>query len=86
MDTIFAPWQQGQPGDADFVPGRQTGQGQVAARENAQLQPGVSGAAQVPYTDVFASYAASAAETMERAYIPAGLKDYVREYFTHLEP
>ncbi len=84
-DTVFAPWQQGQPGEPDFVPGRQTGQGQETAREQAP-QPGSLGAALVPYAEVYASYAAAAAESMEREYVPAGLKDYVREYFTLLEP
>lgn len=86
LDTVFAPWQQGQPGDPDFLPGRQTGQGQETTRETAQPQPGAPGAALVPYAEVFASYADAAVETMEREYVPSGLKEYVREYFTHLEP
>jgi hypothetical protein len=86
IDTVFAPWQQGQPGDPDFLPGRQTDQGEETTRETAQPQPGAPGAALVPYSEVFASYADAAVETMEREYVPSGLKDYVREYFTHLEP
>jgi hypothetical protein len=86
LDTVFAPWQQGQPGDPDFLPGRQTDQGQETTRETTQPQPGASGAALVPYSEVFASYADAAVETMEREYVPSGLKEYVREYFTHLEP
>ncbi len=86
LDTVFAPWQQGQPGDPDFLPGRQTDQGEETTRETAQPQPGASGAALIPYSEVFASYADAAVETMEREYVPSGLKEYVREYFTHLEP
>ncbi len=84
--TVFAPWQRGQPGEPDFVPGRQTEQGEETVRENANPRPGAPGAALVPYTEVYASYSAAAAEAMARAYIPAGLKDYVKAYFTKLEP
>jgi len=86
LDTVFAPWQQGQPGDPDFLPGRQTDQGEETTHETAQPQPGAPGAALVPYAEVLASYADAAVETMEREYVPSGLKEYVREYFTHLEP
>jgi hypothetical protein len=86
LDSVFAPWQQSQPGEPDFLPGRQTGEGEEAARESAQPQPGAAGAALVPYAQVYASYAAAAAEAMEREYVPTGLRDYVRDYFTQLEP
>ena len=55
-------------------------------REGAQPQPGAVGAVTVPYAEVYASYAAAAAEAMEREYVPLGLKDYVRDYFAALEP
>jgi hypothetical protein len=76
----------GQPGEPDFIPGRQTGEGQETTREGEQPQPGATGAATVPYAEVYTSYAAAAAEAMEREYVPTGLKDYVRDYFTALEP
>ena len=85
LDTVFAPWQQGQPGDPDFLPGRQTGEGEEIVRES-RPQPGAAGAALVPYSDVYASYAAAAAAAMQRDYIPIGLREYVRDYFTLLEP
>lgn len=86
LDSVFAPWQQSQPGEPDFLPGRQTGEGEETTREGAQPQPGVASASLVPYAQVYASYAAAAAEAMEREYVPTGLRDYVREYFTQLEP
>ena len=49
-------------------------------------QAGTYAPALVPYAEVYASYSAAAAEALEREYVPAGLKDYVREYFTQLEP
>jgi hypothetical protein len=86
LDSVFAPWQQSQPGEPDFLPGRQTGEGEETAREGVQPQPGAAGASLVPYAQVYASYAAAAAEAMEREYVPTGLRDYVRDYFTQLEP
>jgi len=86
LDTIVAPWQRGQPGDPDFVPGRQTGQGQETVGEETDPQTGTPGAVTVPYAEVYASYSAAAAEALEREYVPAGLKQYVQDYFSKLEP
>ncbi len=85
-NTVFAPLQRGQPGDPDFVPGRQTGDGEETVRENMNPRPGTPSAALVPYTEVYASYSTAAVAAMDRAYIPAGLKAYVKTYFTNLEP
>jgi hypothetical protein len=85
LDSVYAPWQQGQPGSPDFLPGRESGQGEETVREEGP-QAGSSGPALVPYSEVYASYNTAAAEALEREYVPAGLKDYVREYFTRLEP
>jgi hypothetical protein len=85
LDSVYAPWQQGQPGSPDFLPGRESGQGEETVREEGP-QAGSSAPALVPYSEVYASYGAAAAEALEREYVPAGLKDYVREYFTRLEP
>jgi hypothetical protein len=86
LDTVAAPWQRGEPGDPDFLPGRRTDDGEETVRENQQPRPGAPGAAAVPYAEVYPSYAAAAAEALERAYVPAGLRDYVRDYFSRLEP
>ncbi|NJL06552.1 MAG: hypothetical protein HC911_16935 [Chloroflexaceae bacterium] len=40
----------------------------------------------VPYSEVFPDYAQSASEALDRGYIPPHLKDYVRDYFSQLEP
>jgi hypothetical protein len=40
----------------------------------------------MPYYEVFQSYLDSASQAIEQTYIPSGLKDYVREYFSNLEP
>ncbi len=40
----------------------------------------------VPYDQVYQKYAEIAGQTMERSYIPSGLQDFVKEYFSGLEP
>ncbi len=40
----------------------------------------------MPYHEVYYSYLDAANQTMERSHIPSGLQDYVREYFSQLEP
>lgn len=40
----------------------------------------------VPYTDVFGDYQDAANEALSDDYIPLGLKGYVRDYFSSLEP
>jgi len=73
-------------GEALFIPGQSTDQGETQVREQKELLPGAPGQALVPYHEVYYSYLDAAIEAMERSYIPSGLKDYVREYFSRLEP
>lgn len=67
----------GQEGRAN--PGAQSG-GQTAGGQ------GSGGLAEVrtPYKEVIGQYAAQATDALERAYIPADAKDYVKEYFAGL--
>lgn len=44
------------------------------------------GEALVPYDQVYGDYSQAAAEALEGSYIPLGIKEYVREYFSALEP
>jgi hypothetical protein len=44
------------------------------------------GQALVPYDQVYGDYSRAAAEALEGSYIPLGIKEYVREYFSALEP
>lgn len=44
------------------------------------------GAATVPYNQVFSDYAGAASEALNRGYVPLGLRDVVRNYFTSLAP
>ncbi len=40
----------------------------------------------VPYEEVYAEYANTAYETLAEDYIPIGMKGYIRDYFSSLEP
>lgn len=45
-----------------------------------------SGQARVPYRHVYADYAGQATAALESSYIPLGIKQYVHDYFSALEP
>lgn len=40
----------------------------------------------VPYSQVYGDYRDAAYEALDSDYIPLGLKGYVRDYFSSLEP
>ena len=44
------------------------------------------GSASVPYSSVFGSYANAASQALENGYVPLGLRDLIRSYFSSLEP
>jgi len=88
----------GAPYDEVYVPYRfdEGGAGADVGREDAG-QDGApvgdvpvpvpeGGQAGVPYQEVYADYAAEAGAALEGSAIPLGLKQYVREYFSSLEP
>lgn len=87
--TVYAPQAElklGPTGVSDFIPGQENPGGEVQTRESPSLQLGMVGVSLVPYQQVYRQYAAEAAQAMEREYVPLGLREYVREYFTRLEP
>jgi hypothetical protein len=84
---IYVPWERRQgSGEELSISGGDSGQGETQVRVQKDPLPGTSGPALVPYHEVYNDYLDAANQTMERSYIPSGLKDYVREYFSSLEP
>jgi len=84
---IYVPWERRQGGgDQVTITGQDTGQGETQVREQKEPLPGAPGELLVPYHEVYYDYLDAAHQAMERSYIPPGLKDYVREYFSQLEP
>jgi hypothetical protein len=86
----------GTPYDEVYVPNRfdEEGQGVDVEREgddgipvgDAPLPAPEGGRAGVPYQTVYADYADQASAALEGSYIPLGMKQYVRKYFSSLEP
>jgi len=81
------PWER-RPGSGEEVtlPGQDSGQGESQVREQENPLPGTPGEALVPYYEVYYEYLNAANQAMERTYVPSGLQEYVREYFSRLEP
>jgi hypothetical protein len=85
LDTVYAPITAGE-GRQEFVEGQPGSEGQTTTSEGQSPQPGADNPALVPYSQVYQRYVQIAGQAMERAYIPAALRDFVREYFSDLEP
>ncbi|MEJ2485062.1 MAG: hypothetical protein P8Y68_04945 [Anaerolineales bacterium] len=86
-DQIYVPWDRLQ-GDNDplSISGQDTGQGQMDVKEQNSPLPGINSFSLIPYTKVYRSYLNTAYDTIENSYIPVGLKEYIMEYFSSLEP
>ncbi|MCX7682959.1 MAG: hypothetical protein N2508_13505 [Anaerolineae bacterium] len=82
-DEVYVPYRLGEEG-VELDIGR-TGEGEPPAGTIPVPFPD-TGQAGVPYRQVYAEYAARAGAALESAYIPLGLKQYVRDYFSALEP
>jgi hypothetical protein len=84
---IFVPWERRQAsGEELSITGQDTGQGEIQISQQQNPLPGATGQALVPYHAVYAEYLDAANQSIERSAIPPGLKDYVRAYFSQLEP
>ena len=83
-DPIYAPERLGD-GDGEQVTVPQGDDGSPPTGE-VEGGPHDEGQALVPYDQVYADYEAQATSTLENSYIPRGIKDYVRAYFSSLEP
>ncbi len=85
IDTVYSPITAGQ-GQQQFVAGQENPNGETTTRENQVPQPGANNSALVPYDQVYRQYVQIAGQTMDRSYVPADLQDFVKEYFSELEP
>jgi len=82
-DEVYIPYRLDENGQPVNV-GRPDDEG--APVGSAPLLPPFDGQAAVPYRQVYADYATQAAAALESSYIPLGMKQYVRDYFSALEP
>lgn len=84
---VYVPPQRFPDGEGEiFIPGQETGQGETQVQERPDPLPGQTNPSLVPYTEVYYNYLEAANQAMDQTYIPSGLRDYVREYFSQLEP
>ncbi len=60
--------------------------GDSAPNPAGRPNPGVGGSATVPYQQVYREYAQAADEAIQRGAVPPALRDYVRDYFSSLDP
>lgn len=82
-DEVYVPYRFDEEGVGVDV-GRQGDEGVSVGDLPVPVPEG--GRARVPYREVYAQYADQASAALEGSYIPLGLKQYVRDYFTSLEP
>jgi hypothetical protein len=72
-------------GRPEVVPGQEAFDPNEAF-ENPGLDSPYGNEAQVGYKQVFTEYQEKATQTLQNTYIPAGLKDIVKDYFSALAP
>jgi hypothetical protein len=73
----------GKPGDPSYVAGI-GGDGQT--QQGNQTGQGQNNGAGIPYQQVFADFYNYALTSLDRNYVPLSVKDYVRDYFSSLDP
>ncbi len=81
---VFAPVERLRPGETDVIRGEAGAGGDERVREVGGAGAGLAGEALVPLSQAWPRYRSASAEALERTYIPAGLKAYVRDYFASL--
>ena len=86
-NQVYAPWQRpaGSQGELS-IPGQETGQGETQTRQGQSNLPGSSNPALVPYQQVFNSYLSAANQALQQSYVPAAMSEYIKQYFSQLNP
>ena len=71
-------------GREDVIPGGEFDPGEVYA--GSSMDDAYRNDAQVGYSSVYADYQEKATQSLQNSYIPSGLKDLVKDYFSSLAP
>ncbi|MDW8144715.1 MAG: hypothetical protein RMJ48_00195 [Roseiflexaceae bacterium] len=86
-DLVYQPFTpDGQPRDIERIQGQEGAGGQTQIQQGQLNAPGSVSPLQTPYQQVLREYQRAAGEALDRSAIPPHLKDYVRDYFSRLEP
>jgi hypothetical protein len=84
LSSVFAPFDRvGRPGDPSYVAGT-GGDGQT--QQGSSTGQGVNNGVLTPYDEVYSDFYDYAQTTLERNYVPLSVKDYVKDYFSSLDP
>jgi hypothetical protein len=84
-DDIYSPQRVGGAGGEEVdVPG-DPGAGQPTGVEG-DFAENPAGESSVPYNEVYSDYEGAVNEALESGYVPLGLRDVIRQYFSRLEP
>jgi hypothetical protein len=84
LSSVFAPFDRvGRPGDPSYVAGT-GGDGQTQGGSGTGT--GTDNGALTPYQQVYADFFDYAQTSLDRGYVPLSIKDYVRDYFSSLDP
>ncbi|MDP9482405.1 MAG: hypothetical protein M3P84_04195 [Chloroflexota bacterium] len=82
--SVYAPFDRlGRPGDPSYVAGT-GGDGQT--QQGNQTGSGSTNPVFTPYEQVYSDFYDYALTTLDRSYIPLSAKDFVRDYFSSLDP
>ena len=82
-NSVYAPGRVGNQGEQVVL---DDPQGQVAPDPNGSKNTAPQGQSTVPYQAVYSDYAKSADEAIQKDEVPPELRDYVRDYFSSLDP
>lgn len=82
-NSVYAPGRLASQGRQVVLPDTQ---GTNAPNPSGQSSVAPDGDASVPYQEVFSTYADAADEALQTDQVPADRRDYVRDYFSSLDP
>jgi hypothetical protein len=81
---VYAPEQIGGPqGDEQMILEPDLDNAPIV---EGDFRPNPSGDSRVPYSRVFGAFQSAAVRNLDTGYVPLGLRDVVRSYFTSIEP
>jgi hypothetical protein len=83
FDPIYAPQRAGGEGGPSISLESEDGDSPLVEGEFSENPTGQT---TVPYNEVFSDYSNAASQALESDYIPLGMRDVVRDYFTSIEP
>lgn len=82
-DEVYAPERIGSDGSQVVLP---DSQGQAAPNAQGRPNTAPAGSSTVPYEQVYNDYSQAADDAMQTGQVPADIRDYVRDYFSSLDP